>query len=261
MASGNLVSADFAKNIFLASLPEADQQFLRAQVYLHSFQYQETVYDAGDAIKTAFFPIDCVITELAIMTDGTTVETGLYGREGVVGFTAVLGDSRSSDFKRTLIPGMALATSIDTLRQLFSERGQAYRMLLEYYQTRIKHASRRAVCNARHNSQERLCTWLLMLNDRMESDDIPLTQESVARQLGVRRAGINEMMTALARSGAIGRSRGRIGVLERRVLEEMACACYRGYKTEVDEPMISAGHPSNSQLSPKQINSPLSTNE
>jgi hypothetical protein len=108
--------------------------------------------------------------------------------------------------------------------------------MLDYYCTRINHVSRRAVCNTRHHLRQRMCTWLLTLDDRMGNNgrEIPLTQEAVARQMGARRAGVNEIITSLRANGAVGHSRGRINLLSRERLEQFACVCYRGFRSEID---------------------------
>ena len=216
-------------NRIIASLPEAEQRELLAHAEPVQLKYQRTLYEAGDSVKHTYFPASCVITEVAIMNDGTTVETGMIGCEGAVGITSAFGEYGARSWTRVLIPGEAQMMAGDVLRRMFRESEVLRRLLLEYYRTRISHVSRRAVCNTRHHLNERVGTWLLMLHDRAPADDIPLTQEAVARQLGARRAGVNEVMVMLQRHGAIEHWRGHIRVSDRAKLESMACVCYRGH--------------------------------
>lgn len=222
------------QNLLLTCLPDEERRNLLTHASPLKLEYQQTVYDAGDAVRQVYFPVTCVISTVAIMNDGTTVETGMVGREGAVGVTSVFGDYHARNWTRVLIPGVALAVCADALRGLFDEGGALRRLMLDYYRTRIGHASRRAVCNARHLLHERVCTWLLMLHDRTGADDIPLTQEAVARQMGARRAGVNEIMGLLQRYGVVGHSRGHVIISDRERLEHMACVCYGGYKREVE---------------------------
>ncbi|HYH85876.1 MAG TPA: helix-turn-helix domain-containing protein, partial [Pyrinomonadaceae bacterium] len=107
------------------------------------------------------------------------------------------------------------------------------KLLLCYYSTLISQVSRRAVCNTRHRLSERLCTWLLMVHDRAGRDDFRVTQEAIARQLGVRRAGVNEAVGWLEKIRAVDHARGQIRILSREALEDAACVCYPDFKEEM----------------------------
>ena len=223
-----------ADNHILASLPEAERGELLAHAAPAYLDYQRTVYEAGDSVRQVFFPLACVLAEVAIMNDGTTVETALIGREGAVGVTSAFGEYGARSWTRVLIPGAALAVGADALRELFRESDALQALLLGYYRTRISHVSRRAICNTRHRLHERVCTWLLMLCDRAPGADLPLTQEAVARQMGARRAGVNEVMVALQRYGVVEHRRGHIRIEDRERLEEMACLCYGGHREDFE---------------------------
>jgi CRP-like cAMP-binding protein len=194
---------------------------------------QQTLYAPGDEIAHAYFPVNCVITTLATMNDGATVETSMVGREGVAGIAAVTaGSMRARDWTRVLIAGEALRVDASLLRGTFLENREWQRLLLRYYSTLISQISRRTVCNTRHRLSERLSTWLLMLFDRVGRDEIWLTQETAGRQLGVRRAGVNECMGQLQRANILQHSRGNIRVVNREALEDTACICYPEFREE-----------------------------
>src|SRR5947209_8517100 len=193
---------------------------------------QQSLYAPGDEIKYVYFPVDSVVTSVATMNDGSTVETAMVGREGVVGISAAVGGYRARHWTRVLLPGEALRVEAGLLRELFNDSPVWQKLLLRYYSTLINQVSRRTVCNTRHRLSERLCTWLLMLHDRTGRDDLPLTQEEAARQLGVRRAGVNECMGYLQKLGVIEHRRGRVGVLKRFALEDAACICYPEFEEE-----------------------------
>ncbi len=230
----SISSAAADRNRVIGSLPEGARAELLAHAAPVRLGYQRTVYDAGDVVRQVYFPVSCVIADVAIMNDGTMVETGLVGREGAVGVTASFGEYGARSWARVLIPGEALAVGAGELRQMFQESEELRGRLLGYYRTRLTHVSRRAVCNTRHRLQERVYTWLLMLRDRATGDDIPLTQEAVARQMGARRAGVNEILDGLQRLGVIEHRRGRIRIRDRARLEAMACVCYPGHRQDYD---------------------------
>jgi len=194
---------------------------------------QQTLYAPGDQIAHAYFPVDSVAVSVATMDDGSTVETAMMGREGMAGIAAVVGSFRTRTWTRVLLPGEALRVETGVLRELFNDSPDLQRLLLRYYSTLITQVSRRTVCNTRHRLSERLCTWLLMLHDRTGRDDLPLTQEEAARQLGVRRAGVNECMGWLEKLNVIDHRRGHVQIVNRAALEDAACVCYPEFEEEM----------------------------
>ena len=196
-------------------------------------QPRQTLYAPGDAITYAYFPAGAVATTVATMDDGSTAETALIGRDGVAGVGAAAGERVARHWTRVLLPGEALRVEVQALREIFGESPEWRGLLLRYYGVLIGQVSRRAICNARHRLNERFSTWLLMVRDRAAGEDFPLTQEAIARQLGVRRAGVNECVVALQRLGVLDHRRGHIRVLRADALEEAACSCYPACKEEV----------------------------
>lgn len=195
-------------------------------------QPRQTIYSPGNSMTHAYFPTSAVATVVATMDDGSTAETAMIGRDGVVGVGAAAGETHARHRTRVLLPGDALRVETGTLREMFEESAAWRDTLLRYFGVLIGQVSRRAVCNARHRLNERFATWLLMVRDRACEEDFPLTQETIARQLGVRRAGINECVVALQRLGVLEHRRGHIRVLRGDALEESACSCYPAGKEE-----------------------------
>lgn len=221
-------------NLILNALGPDEYQRLARFFRVVDLEAQQTLYAPGDQIAYAYFPVDAVVVAVATMNDGATVETAMMGCEGVVGISAALGSYRARHWVRVLLPGEAVRVEAAVLRELFSDSAAWQKLLLRYYAVLINQVSRRAVCNTRHRLSERLCTWLLMLHDRVGRDDLPMTQEAAARQLGVRRAGVNECMGWLEKLHAIEHRRGHVGILKREALEDAACVCYPGFKEEMN---------------------------
>lgn len=196
-------------------------------------QPRQTLYAPGDRVTYAYFPAGAVVTSVATMDDGSTAETAMIGRDGVLGVGAAAGATRARHWTRVLLPGEAFRVEAGALREMFEESPAWREMLLRYYGVLICQVSRRAICNARHHLNERFSTWLLMVRDRAGEEDFPLTQETIARQLGVRRAGVNECVVALQRLGVVDHRRGHIRVRRGDALEESACSCYPACKAEV----------------------------
>jgi CRP-like cAMP-binding protein len=197
-----------------------------------ALEARQTLYAPGDRVAHVYFPDGAVATTVVSMGDGSTAETSMIGREGVVGAGAAAGETRARHWTRVLLPGEALRVEVGALREIFKESPAWRGMFLRYYGVLMGQASRRAVCNARHRLNERFSTWLLMVRDRASDGEFPLTQEAIARQLGVRRAGVNECVVALQRLGVVEHRRGHIRVLREDTLEASACSCHPACKAE-----------------------------
>lgn len=220
-------------NNILNSLGPDEYERLARFFKVVDLEAQQTLYAPGDEITHSYFPVDAVAVAVSTMNDGATVETAMMGREGVVGISAIVGTSRTRTWTRVLLPGEAQRVEAAVLRELFNDSPAWQKLLLRFYASLISQVSRRTVCNTRHRLSERLCTWLLMLHDRAGHDDLPMTQETAGRQLGVRRAGVNEAMVWLQRMGVIEHRRGHVRILKRDALEATACVCYAGFKEEM----------------------------
>ena len=186
----------------------------------------QVLYEQGDAIENVYFPIDSVVSSLAIMEDGTTLETSMVGREGLVGMSAILGSGISRQWLWVSIGGLALQLDARYLDRLFVQNEEALKLLLRFYRSLITQVSQRCVCNTRHTVLERLCCWLLMVHDRVGGGNLRLTQEMIASRLGARRAGITVAAGVLQAMHAIEYRRGQLHITEREVLERAVCECY-----------------------------------
>jgi CRP-like cAMP-binding protein len=233
MLNLDVARRELTGNGLLASLDAGEYRRFSHHLKVVDLGAQQTLFAPGDELQYAYFPSDCVIAGVAVMGDGATVETAMIGREGVVGVSAVVGSTRARYWTKVLLPGEALRVEAGVLRELFNDSPAWQKLLLRYYATLINQVSRRAICNTRHRLNERLSTWLLMLHDRVGRDDLPLTQEAAARQLGVRRAGVNECVGWLQKLSVIDHRRGHIRVLNREALEDAACVCYQGFEEEM----------------------------
>jgi CRP-like cAMP-binding protein len=242
------------RNEILTHLDDAERQRLPYVFKTVDLEAQQSLYVPGGEIKHVYFPVNSIVSAVAVMDDGATVETAMIGREGVVGIAAVTGNYPARNWTRVLLPGEAMRAEAGVVRELFNDNPLWQKLLLRYYGTLIEQISRRAICNSRHRLNERLCTWILMVHDRAGAHDFPLTQEAVARQLGVRRAGVNECIGWLQRLNVIDHRRGHIRILHREALEDAACACYPAFKLEMrwfDDTKLNKGDLGDEHLRPR----------
>ena len=210
-----------------------------------SLSVNQVLYEQGDHIDYVYFPLDSVVSGLAITEDGTTIETSMVGRDGLIGISAILGSGRSRQWVWVTIGGTAIQLESKVLDNLFIQNQTALKSLLRYYRSLITQLSQRCVCNTRHTIMERLCCWLLMIHDRVGTANLNLTQEMIASRVGARRAGITVAAGMLQEMGAIEYRRGRVHIVNRAKLERVVCECYSHMRSEyqqVSDPPVPSSH-------------------
>lgn len=186
----------------------------------------QVLYELGDQIDYVYFPIDSVVSCLAILEDGTTIETSMVGNEGLVGISTVLGSGRSRQWMWVTIGGTAIQLESKLLDRMFVQNETALQALLKCYRALVTQISQRCVCNTRHTIMERLCCWLLMIHDRVGRTNLSLTQEMIASRVGARRAGITVAAGMLQDMKAIEYRRGQLHIQNRELLTSAVCECY-----------------------------------
>jgi len=161
------------------------------------------------------------------MMNGSTIEVGMVGAEGLVGVSALLGSDTASQQVIVQIPGIALRMNAGRCKTAFDQSEPVRRVALRFIEAFLNLTAQTAACNRLHSIEQRCARWLLMALDRIQSDTMPLTQEFLASMLGVRRAGITTIAGELQRSGLIRYHHGQLSVVDRDGLEANACECYR----------------------------------
>jgi CRP-like cAMP-binding protein len=214
------------RNRLLAALPAADFELLSASLTLVSLSLKQTLLEADEPIKAAYFVETGMVSYLAYLAGGEAIEVGLIGSEGMVGMPLILGVDSAPAGAIVQMQGTALRISPAALRQAFNESKALHTRLLRYMQALYTQVSQTAACNGHHSLEERLARWLLMAHDRAEGDEFPMTHEFMALMLGVRRSGVTVTAGTLKQAGLISYASGRMTVLDRPSLEATACECY-----------------------------------
>lgn len=220
------------ENQLLGALPADIYERLASHFKLVSLPTQEVICEVAEPIEYVYFPHHAVISLLATMDDGATVEVALVSQEGMVGLPVILGDNISSMRAIVQVPGEAMRIDADILKAEFDQCGPLQHLLLRYVQAVLTEFAQGAACNRLHSLDKRLARWLLKIADRRQSQEFPLTQEFIAQMLGVRRSGVSVAAGILSQSGIISYNRGHISILDRKALEAASCECYRVVKDE-----------------------------
>ena len=232
--SSSQESHSVSENRVLSSLPSEDYQRLAPHLEQVDMPLGKVLAKAGDRIEYVYFPQNSMISLVSELSDGSAVEVGIIGFEGMLGLSIVLGVDTASHEAMVQINDGALRVRSATLVKEFKRGGALQSILLRYTQSLMLQMSQVAACNRLHTVEERLARWLLMSDDRCVSEDLPLTQEFLALMLGVRRAGVTTSALALHGEGYIRYRRGHITVTDRKGLEAYACECYKIIKAEFD---------------------------
>jgi len=244
--SGPTGSATRPRNRILAPLPKAEFARLAPSLDRVALQPGEVLYHPDRPIKHVYFPESCVVSIVAVMSDGSAVETATVGREGMVGLAIFLGTDRVSAQAFCQVPGDAFRLAARVL-QRETRRGRRLPALLGLYtQTLIVQIARSAACNRLHPLRQRCARWLLQTHDRVGADTFPFTHRFLSQMLGVRRATVTSLTGALEREGLIENHYGRITIRDRRALEGAACECYWVIRRELER--LLGGRKSSSRL-------------
>jgi CRP-like cAMP-binding protein len=174
------------------------------------------------------------VSLLYVTESGASAEISMVGHEGLVGIAVLMGGE--STISRALVQsaGHAYSLSALRLRNEFNNNSEMRMMLLRYIQAMFTDMAQTAVCNRHHTIEQQLCRWLLLSLDRLDSNQLNVTQELIAHMLGVRRPGVTEAALKLQQLRVIEYKRGHITVLDRFRLEKLSCECYAAVKTETD---------------------------
>jgi CRP-like cAMP-binding protein len=225
---------DPTKNRLLASLPREEYERILPRLGHVSFKLGEVVYESGGQMDYIYFPTNAIISLLYVMENGASAEMGMAGKEGLVGVALFMGGNTMPNRAVVQSAGGAVRMKADALREEFARGGTFQRLLLRYTQALLTQMSQTAVCNRLHEIEQQLCRWLLLSHDRLDSDELVMTQELIANMLGVRREGVTASAGRLQERGLISYVRGRIKILDRRGLEAAVCECYKVVKDEYD---------------------------
>jgi CRP-like cAMP-binding protein len=214
------------RNRLLAALPPDDFAALAPALRPVDLDFKQVLHRPDRPIEAAYFVEAGMVSMLAPLEEGQTVEVGIVGREGVVGLPLVLGAESATTEALVQMQGAALRVPAPELRAAFA-RGAALRaVLLRYAQAHHAQVAQTAACNGQHAVAERFARWLLMAHDRAGGDEFPMTHEFAAMMLGVRRAGVSVAAGTLQKAGVVDYGYGRVAVLDRAGLEAASCECY-----------------------------------
>ncbi len=221
-------------NRLLAALSPSEHERFCSRLEMVYLTRSKILYSAGDTINYTYFPVTGLISLLSVMEDGRTMEVAMVGNEGAVGIPVILRALTTPYEVIVRSPARALRIRAGLMREEFDRGGRLQDLLLRYTNALLLQVSQSTVCNYFHPIEKRLCRWLLITRNCLQSNTFYLTQELISQMLGAPRSGVTMAAGQLQKKGLIRCNRGKITILKQRELSMAACECYRLVATEMD---------------------------
>jgi CRP-like cAMP-binding protein len=223
-----------SRSHLLAAIPASEFRQLKAYLTTVDLRAKDRLAEPNRAIEAVYFPLDAVLTMAAVDRDGEAVEVGSVGCEGMTGLAVVLGAEQSTNRVLVQVGGQAERMDAAVLQREVHRNDHFRRLLHLYVQAFMTQIAQSTACNRLHAAEQRLARWLLICRDRLGRDEMPITQETMAVMLAVRRATVTEAASGLQRQGLIRYRRGVVSIVDRPGLEAATCECYQIVREEFD---------------------------
>jgi CRP-like cAMP-binding protein len=227
-------AAPATRNYLLAALLPGDYAKVASCLELVELTFGLAVHEPNAPIQYVYFPTTGSVSMMVVSPDGA-VEVGSVGNEGFVGISVLLHADFISTHALVQAPGQAYRMPVAAFRLIIAESATMQQLCSRYLLAFLNQVAQSVACNRLHSLESRCARWLLMTHDRIEGDQIRLTQESLSYMLGVHRPAITLAAGVLQKAGFIGYTRGRINIVDRRGLEGAACACYQIMRRGFDD--------------------------
>jgi CRP-like cAMP-binding protein len=229
-SKGNFI----VKNDILHALLNSEYKHLSPKLEHVALKRGEIIYQADQRIDHVYFPETAVVAMIDTVEDGSTVEVGIIGHEGMVGINVFLGCLVTPDKAIVQISGTAMRMKTTELRKELRFGSPLQRLLLRYTQALLAIISQSVACSQHHSVGQRLARWLLTMHDHAESNEFEMPQKSIAAMLGVRREGVTEAAGKLQAGRLITYRRANISIIDEAGLKKKSCECYRFIRQQFD---------------------------
>jgi CRP-like cAMP-binding protein len=213
-------------NLILSRLTETDRRLIEGDLEAVDLPLRKILERPRRRIESVYFPESGFASVVANGAGRKPIEVGIIGREGMTGLAVLLGNQPPKNETYMQVAGKGQRLKASVLRKALERHASLHRSLLRYVNYFLDQAAMTALANGRSTIEERLARWLLLADDRLDEDSLPLTHEFLAMMLGVRRPGVTVAVQALERKGMIARKRSSIVILDRAALEKLSGATY-----------------------------------
>jgi CRP-like cAMP-binding protein len=219
-------SVNSLNNELLGALDGAARKRINPHLRRVTLKLGAIVCEAAGALNHAYFPEGSVLSLLTVLEDGSAIETANIGREGAFGLFAAMYSRVSFNRCMVQLEGPMVRCPIGELQREFERSEHVRDLFVSYSETLLSQVQQTAACNALHSTEQRMCRWLLMMDDRAEGKTLQYTHEFLAHVLGANRKSVTLAAQSMQKAGLISYHRGTMQVLDRRGLERVSCECY-----------------------------------
>jgi CRP-like cAMP-binding protein len=224
MTTNRIARMEDTQNKLLSALSESTREELHSLESV-PLQIGMILQEPDEDIEHVYFIEHGLVSLLSVSSEGSSIEIGLVGCEGMVGLPVVLGGF--SPYRAVVqIQGSAWRMPQGHMADHFESNPNVRDILLKYTNSFLVQVAQGSICNCFHTLQERLSRWLLVARDAACSDQLKVTHDVIARLLGTRRASVTVTLGLLQKAELIRMSRGTITIVNLKGLEEIACECY-----------------------------------
>ena len=220
-------STNWPRNRLLLALSARNLKQLMPDLDNVRCQREQVLLDADSSLDHVYFPDSGVLSVLAVYANGDVIEMATIGREGCSGMQAIFGAKVSSAQLLVQIPGTAAKMSRAAFTRAMQSMPPFRSLMYSYVHAFLEQVMVSVACNGAHSLKERLARWLLMMHDRSDDDELPITQDLLAEMLGVQRPTISNAVRELEQAGWIERGRRQVTILDRQGLADASCECYQ----------------------------------
>ena len=226
------VALDPRQNGLLAVLPDSEYELLCPHLEPVALPLGQVLYESGDQLSHVYFPTSAIVSLLFVMKNDASAEIAVVGNDGIVGVALFMGGETMPS--RAVVQGGGDAYRLEAhlLKLEFARSGALQHLLLRYTLALLTQMSQIAVCNRHHSADQQLCRWLLFMLDRLPSNKVTMTEELIAKMLGVSSDGVSGAAAKLQDAGLIAYNKGHVTVLNRPGLEARVCECYEVVRKE-----------------------------
>jgi CRP-like cAMP-binding protein len=224
------------ENLLLASLPAPERERLNPFLHLVTMEAGQPITSPDEPIENLFFPFDAVTSTVQELSDGSTIETGLMGIEGLAGVQVWLRQRTTASTTFVQVPGSAHRISTeDFIREIRDRPTPLNDLIASYVHAFLVLTSMTAACNRLHSLDQRLCRWLRMTYNRARRTEFPLRHEFLAHMLGVHRPTLSTVASLLQKAGLITYRYGKLTILDPDGLTRGSCECYNAMEYQFEK--------------------------
>jgi CRP-like cAMP-binding protein len=217
----------FERNCLLRAMPVPHYRRLAASLEEMPLVPGQVLYQPGHTISHVYFPQTAVVSVICVPDPRAAIEVAMVGREGFIGLPIVRDVPTTAVRYVVQVGGAARRLRAEALEDAIQAHDGLRPVITRFGQALFDQVALCAGCNVGHPPRQRCARWMLMLHDRVDGDEIPVTQEFLGYMLGMSRQTVSAVARTLQRDRLIEYTRGKVRIVRRAALEKLACGCYR----------------------------------